>query len=331
MVIKKALESGSEWKGIKVFFIFSSLYNSHKEFLAKIGEKHSDSFSLGSLYFIGDRDARIIRDLDDDDKNKIDLQKGILVCPSINASVGWWQEASRVVSHDLFHLKMEDVASKPVKEEDFSFDGLSKFETIKLQNRISLVNKYISEYNKAENGNKESYLTYINIIFPKQYKHSELSVLNYHEVAKLYAYGKKQKSAEWQKFVEFVKELDNFNELIAPKNEQQKSRQEILEDKEIEQLILDIKRRQELSEKKRKIREIKSRERKEKIALIKEKVAIWEIKALIKLAYAAESFSDGTKKVISKTKTGMQKVRTAVFNWKKEKSSKERPKEGKSM
>ncbi len=314
MILAKTIKTIIDGENGKVFVDQETLKNAHHNFLNRTHKNSKDSYNLGDFYILGEEDAKVIRDLDDQDINKQKFQQEVLTRPQITTHLAWWKEASRVLKRNLFDVDIEKIASKGLTENDFMFSSFTEKERENLKIEKDIANKYIDDFNKETNKErKQKMLNSIKVLLPNAYKHTQIAVLSYYDISKLMSYAKTQKDSEWKEFLECVQKFDNYNELIAPKNEQKKSRKEMLEEEEIEKLILDTKRREEKAKQRKENFERMKQNAKEKWGEWKQKVAIWEIKAIFKaydfsqtLKNKAKTAVNGAKRVISVVKEKVQ-------------------------
>ena len=292
-----------EKKGVANFFVNQfSLKLAHEKFSRATGMKIADSAMLGPIYFLGEEDGIKIRTLADDDENKLNMQKSIYTYADVEASLSWWKEAERVLGTKLTEVDAEKVAQNLLTVDDFIFDDITMKESDELRNKIETVNKYIISYQESKDEEKKkTCLAVIKVLLPEQYAKQERLNLNYRQIAELAKYGKNKDSVEWNQFMEFARGLDHFNEIIATKEEQQKTKTELKQEAEAEALIKKIEERKQ-----------KAQIKKEKRDELRYKIAVWEVKALLKLAFAADSVKTAVKKGAKKIYDGSKAVATKV-------------------
>ena len=254
-----------------------SLKSANETFLnnSKFFGYNSDSLYFGKEwpYIIGDNDLNRIKNLEDEDDQKIDIQKSTIASVMINGVPLKWLE-----------------------------------EAYKVENLMSVDSQSV----KVKDGN----------IFA-------IATLSYRQLFNMMQYSKDKKEDEiWGPFREEVKTLPYYNELIAKKAERIKTKEEKMQEQEVQKLLEDIKIRKEKANERKEKWDNRKKVVSEKIQNLREKIAIWEIKAIINSYFTMVSVKNSLKKgAIKVWEDGKQvasKVKTKLNNLSKPVQKEER-------
>lgn len=305
----------------------------HKKFLEVTGAIKTDSKIVGQMYRLGEQDGIAVRTLPDDDVNKVNLQNSVQASANIDASRKWWEQAAKVAGVTVADLDIAKIAEKYLTIDDFVFDDLTAKEASELRERINFLNTYIEEYQKETDSDKKAEcLDSIKKLLPKQIRQSATIDLSYRQLAQLAVYGKEKEGFEWTEFMVFARGLDQYNEIIAPKDEQQKTKTEQKQEEKAQAVLDKVERRQQKREERKEKFEQCKVALKDKYAKLKNKVAIWEIKAIFDLYFTGEAIvsaiKKGARKIYSGAKSVASKVKGAVV---KEKATAETTEKAEEM